>query len=236
MMARPYENETMTDEPLNQHSSHEDSDSAFESQNGSDGNGQNHDDSDVTVWLNKMKEEPDQSLEKIWNKYYKHLITFARKKLGNAPRRNFDEDDIVSSVLESFFDGVQQDRFPKLNDRTDLWKILLTMTARKTAQNIRSEMAEKRGGGDVRGESVFSGSSSAGIDKFQSPTEKFAEDLTFEMKERLAELGDEVLQSVAIMKLQGYTNAEIASEMEVVERTIERKLERIREIWQHQLG
>jgi len=192
------------------------------------------DDSDVTVWLAQIKEEPEQALEKIWKKYYKHLITYARKKLDKVPKRRFDEDDIVSSVLESFFAGVQRDRFPRLNDRNDLWKILVVMTSRKTAQNIRSEMAEKRGGGDVRGESVFltADSIDGGLDMFSSPTERFAEILTLEMQERLVNLGDESLRRIAVMKLKGYTNAEIADELDVVERTVERKLERIRTIWQ----
>ncbi len=192
------------------------------------------DDSEVTVWLAKIKEQPEQALEKIWKKYYKHLITYARKKLDNVPKRRFDEDDIVSSVLESFFAGVQRDRFPRLNDRNDLWKILVVMISRKTAQNIRSEMAEKRGGGDVRGESVFltADSIEGGLDMFSSPTERFAEILTLEMQERLVNLGDESLRQIAVMKLKGYTNTEIADELDVVERTVERKLKRIRTVWQ----
>ena len=191
-------------------------------------------DSDVTMWLHQFKDTPEESLEKIWNKYYRHLITYARKRLVNVPKRKFDEDDIVSSVLESFFDGVQRDRFPRLNDRTDLWKILLVMTARKTAQNIRSELAEKRGGGDVRGESVFlsNGSSAGGLDTYSSPTERFAHGLSLEMQEQLAGLGDESLREIAVRKLQGYTNSEIANELDCAERTIERKLERIRGMWQ----
>ena len=39
------------------------------------------------------------------------------------------------------------------------------------------------------------------------------------------------LQTVARMKLEGYTNREIATTLGRVERTVERKLERIRHTW-----
>ena len=39
------------------------------------------------------------------------------------------------------------------------------------------------------------------------------------------------LQTVARMKLEGYTNREIADQLGRVERTVERKLDRIRRVW-----
>jgi DNA-directed RNA polymerase specialized sigma24 family protein len=45
-------------------------------------------------------------------------------------------------------------------------------------------------------------------------------------------LGDEALRSVAVWKLQGYTNAEIAGKLDCVETTVERKLRAIRALWE----
>ena len=44
-------------------------------------------------------------------------------------------------------------------------------------------------------------------------------------------LDQPMLQQVAIRKMEGYTNQEIATELGVTQRSIERKLNRIRLIW-----
>ena len=47
----------------------------------------------------------------------------------------------------------------------------------------------------------------------------------------LANLDDDTLRRVALMRLDGYSNAEISQELQCVERTIERKLNVIRRVW-----
>jgi DNA-directed RNA polymerase specialized sigma24 family protein len=47
----------------------------------------------------------------------------------------------------------------------------------------------------------------------------------------LDSLGDETLRQIAQLKLEGYTNEEISEQLDCVPRTVERKLERIREKW-----
>ena len=194
------------------------------------------DDSDVTVWLDQLKDESNSdAIEKIWRRYYNHLITYARKKLGTLPRRDFDEEDIVTDALDEFFNDVRRERFPQLADRNDPWRILLVLTLRKVLQNIRSNRAAKRGGGQVRGDSVFisgiSGAGKAGFDNLSAPPLDFADELTLEMHDQLDMLGEEMLKQVGVMKLQGFTNQEVAEKLGVSERTVERKLERIRAIW-----
>ena len=192
------------------------------------------DSGEVSVWLQRLKSESnDQAIEMIWERYYQQLIRFARRKLGNVPKRAFDEDDIVSDALQNFFDGVKREQFPKLEDRNDLWKILLAITLRQVSQKIRVLKTQKRGGGRVRGDSVFfapGNPENAGFDQIQHPG-IFEETLSLEMKERLESLQDDDLQDIARLKLKGFTNVEISESSQVSERTIERKLERIRELW-----
>ena len=72
-----------------------------------------------------------------------------------------------------------------------------------------------------------------GIDQTPSrePTPEFAEQITDQCDELLEQLGDETLEKVAIAKLEGFTNDEIAEQLGVRTRTVERKLRIIREIW-----
>lgn len=191
-------------------------------------------DEEITLWLQRIEEQPDEAMQKIWHGYYDKLVHYARKKLGGLPRRAVDEEDVAIAALNSFFQAAKKQRFPDLKDRDDLWKILLTVTARKAGREIRSHLAEKRGGGAVRGESVFvnaSGVQVGGIQIAAEPSEAFGDIFADELLERLSDLDDAKLRDIAIRKLEGYTNAEIASELDCAERTVERKLGRIRAVW-----
>ena len=63
---------------------------------------------------------------------------------------------------------------------------------------------------------------------------EFAVILHEELNRLLAKLDDAALQHVAIAKMEGYTNAEIAQKWAVSLETIERRLKLIRRIWRDQ--
>ena len=50
----------------------------------------------------------------------------------------------------------------------------------------------------------------------------------------LARLPDESLRTVALWKMEGYTNAEIAARLGCVTQTVERKLRAIRTVWSNE--
>ena len=99
-------------------------------------------------------------------------------------------------------------------------------------------MRSKRGGGHVRGESVFGRAdrgeqTEAGIADVlgSEPTPELANMLVENTQQLLDSLQDESLAQIARMKLEGWPNDEIAHELGCVRRTVERKIERIREKW-----
>ena len=61
------------------------------------------------------------------------------------------------SAFDSFCRGVAAGRFPQLDDRENLWRLLVILTARKAFDQVRDERRQKRGGGAVSGESVLRG-------------------------------------------------------------------------------
>ena len=82
------------------------------------------------------------------------LIRLASRKLGDLPRRVADEEDVVLSAFNDFLRGVEDGRFTRLDDRDDLWQVLVMLTERKAIGLRRHDPGEKRGGGQVRGESA----------------------------------------------------------------------------------
>ena len=77
------------------------------------------------------------------------MVGLARLKLGDSPRGVADEEDVALSAFDSFCQGVEQGQFSRLQDRDDLWRILVAITARKAVNLIQHEGRQKRGGDQV---------------------------------------------------------------------------------------
>jgi RNA polymerase sigma factor (sigma-70 family) len=196
----------------------------------------------VSKWIGRLAEGDSSAAEKIWRRYYQRLVRFARRKLAGADCRVSDEEDLAQSVFGSFFRAAAAGRFPELNDRDGLWRLLLVLTSRKAASLARRELAQKRGGGAVRGESAFlpvvEDGEGGGIERAlgTEPTPEFAALAQEECQCLLEALKDDLLRRIALLRLEGYTVDEIAAQLERAPGTIHRKLARIREKWEAQAG
>jgi len=197
-------------------------------------------DGSVTHWFEQIREGDSVAAQAIWKRYFPELVRLAREKLRGTPRRVADEEDIASSVMESLFRAAQKGRFPDLADRHDLWRLLLWMTARKVVDLKRREGRKRRGGGKVKGESAFGGADSAderaGLAEVigDIPTPEFAAMMAEECQRLLERLDDPDLEALAVAKMEGYTNAEIAERLGCSVRTVERQLRLIRKKWQEE--
>jgi DNA-directed RNA polymerase specialized sigma24 family protein len=193
---------------------------------------------EVTQWINKLGRGDPRAAQILWEKYFDRLVNFARRKMEGIPRRASDEEDVALSAMHSFCQGMAKHRFDQVNDREDLWKLLITITARKACAQRRRQFTEKRGGGQVRGESVFlradpgeGRDEGIGAVLGEEPTPELACMVAEDCRRMLDGLEDETLRQVALLTLEGYNIQEIAEELGCVRRTVDRKLERIREKW-----
>jgi RNA polymerase sigma factor (sigma-70 family) len=193
---------------------------------------------EVTHLIGRVAFGDSRAEQALWETYFTRLVGYARKKLENVPRRAADEEDVALSAMYSFCRGMAAGRFSHVDNRHDLWKLLVTITARKASAQRRRHFAQKRGGGHVGGESVFlGGEDEAGRNEGlaavlgDQPTPEMACLVAEQCKRMLDALPDDSLRQVAQMTLEGYSPQEIAEQLGCVRRTVERKLERIREKW-----
>ncbi len=112
--------------------------------------------------------------------------------------------------MHSFVRGAARQRFPKLQDRDDLWRILVTITARKAVRFKRRRMADKRGGGQVRGESIFvaagDGANFGLADVLKAePSAELAVETAEMFRVLYANLKDPLMEQVVLARIEGYT-------------------------------
>ena len=137
--------------------------------------------------------------------------------------------------------GAARGRFAEHMRRDDLWHLLLHLTKQKTVDYIRHQTRLKRGGGDVRGESVFldpaNSSATGGLDQIvaDEPGPEMLAVMEEQHRRLLEMLPNGILRQIAIGRLQGGSNEDIAAQMKLSVRSVERKLKLIRERWHQEL-
>jgi DNA-directed RNA polymerase specialized sigma24 family protein len=191
----------------------------------------------VTQWVSDLKAgDRGEAASFLWGRYFERLARLAQVRLRAVSRGPADGEDVALSVFDSFFQGIADGRFPRLSDREDLWKLLTTIAVCKAANQRRRERRIKRGGGRVIGASDYAAGDPGGEDLLAQvagtePTPELAAVLIEEIRKRFAGLPDDSLRVVALRRMEGYSNADIAAELECSLRSVERKLELIRRMW-----
>lgn len=187
----------------------------------------------VTPWLEALKRGEEAAARELFHEVFGRLTRLARRRLGGRRLKSADEEDVALSVFDSFCRRTEHGRFTRLRNRDDLWKLLIRLTTRKAKDYVRASLALKRGGGDVRGESALTAGASGGIDQAAvdelTPLMRIA--VAEECRRLLAALDDDTARSIAVWKFEGYTDREIAAKLGCVERTVLRKVKRIRDKW-----
>ena len=193
-----------------------------------------NDERSLVRWIESLRAGDEDAATELWRRYFDRLVALASKKMPRV-RRDYDEEDVALSAFKSLCRGVQGDRFPDLRDEGNLWSLLVVLTARKVSQHRRRAEAEKRGGGRVRGESVFGDAESTvgglGAVVGEEPTPEFAVGVAEESERLLDRLATEELRAVALRKLEGYSHEEIAAQLDCAVRSVERRVRLIRRVW-----
>jgi DNA-directed RNA polymerase specialized sigma24 family protein len=86
---------------------------------------------EISEWIAQAKKGNREAAMHLLQHYFEDLVRQARKHLHQDARRAADEDDIALSAFDSVYRGIEGQRFPRLNDRGNLWGMLLFKTRTK---------------------------------------------------------------------------------------------------------
>jgi RNA polymerase sigma factor (sigma-70 family) len=170
----------------------------------------------------------------IWERYFRDLLKLARKNLDKRIRLRTDEEDVTQSMFKSFCLRQERGEFD-LTGRDELWRLLVTITIRKARNAAKAQRREKR---DIAREQTLSGGDEAGsagwlLEQMEAadPSPLEAVVLNEALERRLQVLANPELRQIALWRLEGHSNREIAGRLDCTERGVERKLARIRSLW-----
>lgn len=182
-------------------------------------------DESVTHWLGRLRAGDAEAARPLWERYFPQLVVQARRRLAGRAAEA-DGEDVALSAFDSFCRDAAAGRYPRLDDRDDLWRVLLHLTGQKAIDLARREAAAKRGGGRA--------ADPIDVESLETvePTPEFAALVADEFRHLLARLGDAELRTLAVWKMEGYSNEEIADRLGCVPRTVERRLRVIRSLWE----
>jgi DNA-directed RNA polymerase specialized sigma24 family protein len=164
----------------------------------------------VTDWFHDLQAGRPGAESKIYRHYYPRLVRFAVRTIGNSPRRWWDEED-------------------------ELWKLLATITKRKTINQIRDQQCERRGGASMPMAEAELADCNLSLAEVCADVESPSAIVdNAEAHVRALAVLDPDLAEIAMYRLQGFTNVEIAAKINRSVPTVERRLRRIRQKWQHE--
>jgi RNA polymerase sigma factor (sigma-70 family) len=178
----------------------------------------------VTRLIRAMQDDRASAVGPLLAVYFDRLVQLARQRLQNLPGMADYDEDVALRSFHSVYRRLRDPERPlQLRGRDDLWRLLAARTISRAIDLIRRHRpAEVLDAHDL--EQVLS----------LEPTPEEAAAMADECRRLLELLDEPELRQVALWKVEGYTNEEIAARLDCVPRTIERKLRRIRRLWNHE--
>ena len=182
----------------------------------------------ITRLIPGVQRGDEYAIEALWHRYVSRVQGIARPLMVGLPPGAGDEEDVAQSAFRAFFDAAADGRAYKINGRDELWRLLATISRRKAVDRVRRELRNRRGGGVAHSPNEL-GKLPNG-DATPSTMMELQEDLAI-LLSQLDATGDPKLREIAIRRLEGASNEEIAHQLECTVRSVQRKLQILEKLW-----
>ena len=179
----------------------------------------------ITRLIRAVQGGSDSAVRPLLAAYFDRLVQLASKRLQNLPGLGGYDEDLALRSFHSVYQRLRDPTRPlDLASRNDLWRLLATRTISRAIDLIRRHRPEEVAGA-YDAEQLLT----------REPTPEEVAATSDECRRLLDLLEDPELRQIALWKVEGFTNEEIAVRLDCVPRTIERKVSRIRLLWKHEL-
>jgi DNA-directed RNA polymerase specialized sigma24 family protein len=192
----------------------------------------------ITTWLGLLRAREPEAADALWQRYFTRMVQLARRHLAAHVRQAADEEDVALAAFAEFCAGAAAGRFPRLSDRHDLWRLLLTLTLRRARDLAQHETRQRRDRGRTAAAADIFDLPAADLDRLagDAPDPALAAQVADELRFLLDRLPGDDLRVVARQLLAGYTAPETARRLGCSLRTVERRWQRVRQFWERLAG
>ncbi|QDT12891.1 RNA polymerase sigma factor SigD [Planctomycetes bacterium K23_9] len=183
--------------------------------------------SDISVTRHALEfQRGDASAaQQLWVFLQQRLVRLAQQEVDRRSTRSFDAEDVAITSFDSLCTAIQEGRYD-IASRDELWRLLAVVTVNKVRRMARDENRLCRGGAFRRKSDEVLGTLAT-----PQPDPEAALVMQEECQALLAMLPTKELRLLALLKVEGFTNEEVAEQLGCTRRAIQRRLVLIREAW-----
>ena len=176
--------------------------------------------SNSSDFVRRLNAATNSSFEELDRRYRQRLCNLVEKQLNRRFAGREDPEDAVQSALRSLFRGLRAKRF-HIDHSGALWKLLAQIVGRKVLKHVEHHQASKRRPGlevPVKDTVLVS----------REPTPDEAAHVADVIAQLVARL-DPTEVEIFRLRLQGFTKAEIATELDCTQAIVRYRLDKITE-------
>ena len=162
----------------------------------------------------RVKDGDQDAAHVLYERYVQRVFGLVDSKLGSKLRATTDAEDIVQSVFRSMFRGVQAGNY-EVEPGSTLWNLLAVISLSKLRRRAHHQTAQRR---DV--DRLVSLQTVADGEAMDVSTDEFLEICVRETMQKLRPSDRKIL----LLRIQGFTLAEISEQTSLSCRTIARRL------------
>ena len=178
-----------------------------------------------------MRDGNPDAVSKLVERYFRKIAQYSNKRLDARMRVAEDGEDIAIMVLDTLTRNAQLGLFPNIQHREDLWLILILLTQQLVIERKRQANLERpviHNMTDLLTRANESHETYLQEDQAQSRILEIVDC----WNELLKSLDNDRSRDIARLKLQGFSNREIATVLQIVPKTVDRKVNAIMQRWQ----
>ena len=185
----------------------------------------------VSHWLKELKTGDSLAVEAIWHRYYQRVVELASRKMKVNPDRAVDGEDIAQLAMHRFCTNATLGCYPNLDDREQLWDLLVVFTLNRIRKHLRACNRLKRSGLHTQ---VFEFSQLEVLKDLQTPeAPTIMADMVDAWLKRLdQEDPSGQLKQIAIWSMDGISGSDIARILKKRKSFVLHQIRLIRLLWE----
>ncbi len=180
--------------------------------------------------LRRYQTGEQEAATQLYLRYAARLLGLAQAQTGQDLRSRIDPDDIVQSVFRTFFRRAREGQY-EAPDGDELWRLFLVIGLHKIRDAAAHHRAARR--------NVSRTQRLSDADGFDEPAAAALEVAETTLRLTIEELMEQLSQNqreIVTMRLAGATVGEIAGRLQRSLRTVERTLQKFRDLLTQQIS